>query len=75
MLYVGHKQTNETDILSNAIGSQRYENFLRGLGTLVKLRNTDNTSLIALAKDGSDGEECYVWRDELMQVMSLQITC
>ena len=34
VVYVGEGQTSELDILSNAVGSPRYERFIRCLGTL-----------------------------------------
>ncbi|ODM95089.1 Tuberin, partial [Orchesella cincta] len=73
VLYVGPGQAqNEPAILQNAYGSRRYRDFLQGLGSLIKLKETDpvSTFLGGLDKTGdADGEFACIWQDDLMQVI------
>lgn len=61
---------SEVDILRNQHGSLRYTEFLKGLGTLIKLSNTDSQSVFlgGLERDGTDGTFTYLWQDDIMQV-------
>lgn len=71
MVYVGLEQANcEVDILGNQHGSLRYTEFLKGLGTLIKLPDTEmrSTFLGGLDTSGTDGKFTYVWRDDILQV-------
>lgn len=56
--------------MRNQHGSPRYTEFLRGLGTLIKLSNTDSQSVFlgGLERDGTDGKFTYIWQDDIMQV-------
>lgn len=51
-------------------GSLRYMEFLKGLGTLIKLSDTDSHSIFlgGLERDGTDGKFTYIWQDDIMQV-------
>lgn len=61
---------SESDILQNQHGSLRYTEFLKGLGTLIKLSDTDsqNVFLGGLDCNGEDGKFTYTWQDNIMQV-------
>lgn len=61
---------SEVDILRNQHGSLRYTEFLKGLGTLIKLADTDSqiTFLGGLERNGTDGKFTYLWQDDIMQV-------
>ena len=69
VLYVREGQKLQTEILANRIGSPRYNSFLSGLGTLVSLKKASKGFYLpGLSDKGDDGDECYVWQDEIMQV-------
>lgn len=71
VLYVGPNQTTETEILRNQYGSVRYNDFLKRLGTLIKLTDANplNVFLGGLETNGSDGKYTFCWQDEVMQVI------
>ncbi|XP_073839436.1 TSC complex subunit tuberin [Musca autumnalis] len=70
VLYVGQGQCNNVvEILRNSHGSTRYVEFLRGLGTLVSLKEAaQNNLFITLDTCGADGKFTYVWKDDIVQV-------
>lgn len=69
VLYVAAGQSNEVEILANLDGSTRYNRFIKGLGTAVNLRKSSKGFYApGLSDKGQDGDECYVWQDEIMQV-------
>ncbi|KAF2361373.1 Tuberin-type domain [Trinorchestia longiramus] len=69
VLYVGYGQTTEQQVLSNTVGSARYQSFLSGLGTVVSIKKASKDFFLpGLSDKGDDGDECYVWHDEIMQV-------
>ncbi|XP_050444478.1 tuberin [Adelges cooleyi] len=72
VIYVGMDQANsEMDILQNQHGSPRYTEFLKGLGTLIKLEDVDSQSVFlgGLERNGTDGKFTYIWQDDIMQVI------
>lgn len=67
VVYIGHGQTKEAEILANSGGSADYEHFLSELGTKVSLRNAQfNTQ--GLYAD-TDGESTYAWRDRVTEIV------
>lgn len=70
VLYVGQGQaSNEIEILANQHGSLRYTEFLKRLGTLVRLKDVDeNIFLGGLDRNGENGEFAYIWQDDVTQV-------
>ncbi|XP_075164593.1 TSC complex subunit tuberin isoform X2 [Haematobia irritans] len=70
VLYVGQGQCNNVvEILRNSHGSTRYVEFLRGIGTLVSLKEAaQNNLFITLDTCGADGKFTYVWKDDIVQV-------
>ncbi|XP_025075261.1 tuberin [Pogonomyrmex barbatus] len=70
VLYVGPGQaSNEIEILANQHGSLRYTEFLKRLGTLVRLKDVDeNVFLGGLDRNGENGEFAYIWQDDVTQV-------
>lgn len=70
VLYVGQGQaSNEIEILANQHGSLRYTEFLKRLGTLVRLKDVDeNIFLGGLDRNGENGEFTYIWQDDVTQV-------
>lgn len=72
VLYVGPGQvSNEAEILANQHGSTRYSEFLQRLGTLVMLKNVDETSIFlgGLDRLGEHGTFTYIWHDDVTQVV------
>lgn len=65
---------SEVDILRNQHGSLRYTEFLKCLGTLIKLSDTDSHSVFlgGLETDGNDGKFTYIWQDDIMQVSRIK---
>lgn len=74
VLYVGAGQaSNEIEILANQHGSLRYTEFLKRLGTLVRLRDVDeNVFLGGLDRNGENGDFAYIWQDDVTQVSESQ---
>lgn len=70
VLYVGPGQaSNEIEILANQHGSLRYTEFLKRLGTLVRLKDVDeNVFLGGLDRNGENGDFAYIWQDDVTQV-------
>ncbi|KMQ95864.1 tuberin-like isoform x1 protein [Lasius niger] len=70
VLYVGPGQaSNETEILANQHGSLRYTEFLKRLGTLIRLKDVDeNVFLGGLDRNGENGDFAYIWQDDVTQV-------
>lgn len=64
---------SEVDILRNLHGSLRYTEFLKGLGTLIKLSDADpHLFLGGLERTGTDGKFAYIWLDDIMQVSKIK---
>ncbi|XP_032669228.1 tuberin [Odontomachus brunneus] len=70
VLYAGPGQaSNEIEILANQHGSLRYTEFLKRLGTLIRLRDVDeNVFLGGLDRNGENGDFAYIWQDDVTQV-------
>ncbi|KAM0730676.1 Tuberin [Formica fusca] len=70
VLYVGPGQaSNETEILANQHGPLRYTEFLKRLGTLIRLKDVDeNVFLGGLDRNGENGDFAYIWQDDVTQV-------
>ncbi|XP_017881114.1 tuberin isoform X2 [Ceratina calcarata] len=70
VLYVGPGQaSNETEILANQHGSLRYTEFLQRLGTLVLLKDVDESVFLGgLDRNGENGNFAYIWQDDVTQV-------
>lgn len=62
-------QTNEADILANTCGSSGFQEFLSGLGNIIRLTECvpDLTYLGGLDRGGSDGEFTYIYHDDITQ--------
>lgn len=72
VIYVGHGDGENKDaIIANEGGSPRYQEFLKGLGELVCLRDCDpsSTFLSGLDTKGEDGDFTYVWKEDVMQMV------
>jgi hypothetical protein len=69
VIYIGEHQTDEVEILANTSGSPEYNEFLRGLGTLVTLKGaTFNTQGLDRSED-RDGQYTYCWRDRVTEIV------
>ncbi|XP_060063486.1 tuberin-like isoform X4 [Ylistrum balloti] len=72
VIYVGPGQTrDEKAILRNPYGSEKYAQFLQGLGHLMHLPDCDPNRVYIGGLDvhGSDGQFAYSWQDETMHVI------
>lgn len=72
VIYVGSGQTkDEKAILRNQFGSEKYAQFLQGLGHLMRLPDCDPNRVYIGGLDvhGSDGLFAYSWQDETMHVI------
>ncbi|XP_002740570.2 tuberin-like [Saccoglossus kowalevskii] len=72
VVYVGPGQVNnQAAILSNIYGSSRYVEFLRGLGKLINLKDSEANEIYTGGLDctGYDGKFAYSWQDDVMQVI------
>ncbi|KAI4483781.1 hypothetical protein M0804_008041 [Polistes exclamans] len=70
VLYVGPGQvSNEIEILANQHGSDRYMKFLKDLGTLIRLKDVDESVFLGgLDRNGENGNFAYIWQDDVTQV-------
>ncbi|KAJ6264721.1 Tuberin [Drechslerella dactyloides] len=69
VVYVGAGQTEETEILSNVMGSSDYTDFVDKLGDLIALKGaTINTGGLD-REHNIDGEFTFYWSDKITQIM------
>lgn len=61
-------------ILHNEFGSMRYHQFIRGLGSLIWLKDVDKTTtyLGGLDHADGDGDFAFIWEDDLMQAIDFK---
>ncbi|KAL6057278.1 Tuberous sclerosis 2-like protein [Balamuthia mandrillaris] len=69
VVYVGHGQTTEDEILGNTHGSPRYSKFLKRLGSTKRLKNTTFYSGGLDTRNDTDGEYSLTWSNKVTQVM------
>jgi hypothetical protein len=70
VVYVGHGQTTEQEILANTHGSPAYAEFLAGLGRLVRVKGCDDVYLGGLdTENDTDGEWTYAWTSDMVQLV------
>ena len=69
VIYIGHQQSKEFDILSNVTGSADYSTFMEGLGSLTKLKDAKFNTQGLDHEFNSDGEFTYCWRDRLTEIV------
>ena len=71
MLYVARGQTSEREILANSFGSSRYLEFLKGLGSLLRLPDVPPRMVYlgGLDQSGTDGKVTYCYHDTISQVI------
>ena len=69
LLYVGHGQTTERAILSNACGSSLYVDFIKSIGEFVALEQCnalqDFTGGLDCSHGGDDGQYAIKWENEV----------
>ena len=69
VIYIGHNQTSEGDILSSSAGSDAYEAFVSGLGTKVSLKGAKfNTQGLDRLAD-EDGSHAVAWRNRTTEIV------
>lgn len=72
IIYVGKSQSKDRQqILSNEYGSERYMNFVKRVGTLVRLDEIDSQKVFigGLSQDGTDGDFACIHHENLTQVV------
>ena len=70
VLYVGAGQRTEKEILANRNGSNRYAQFLRGLGDLITLHGQTAVYTGGLDTHNDEhGKYAYVWGDDISQIV------
>ena len=71
VIYLAPGQSSEAEILSNTYGSSRYLEFLQGLGSLLRLRDTPPGMIYlgGLDRSGTDGNSTYYYHDNTSQVV------
>ncbi|KAL2162668.1 hypothetical protein VTH06DRAFT_6504 [Thermothelomyces fergusii] len=69
VVYIKEGQTEEAEILANTSGSPDYHRFLKGLGTLTRLKGaTFNTQGLDREND-LDGKYTYCFRDRVTEIV------
>ncbi|KAF3920330.1 Tuberin [Dactylellina cionopaga] len=69
VVYVGAAQVEETEILSNVMGSSDYTDFVDKLGDLIALQgSTINTGGLD-REQNLDGEFAFYWNDKITQII------
>jgi hypothetical protein len=73
LLYVGHGQTAERQILSNVCGSALYVNFIKSIGQFAALEDCttteDFTGGLDCSLDGDDGQYAIKWENEVTMMI------
>lgn len=72
IIYVDKGQTTDRQaILANESGSERYMQFVKRMGTLIKLDNIDSKKVFigGLSTDGTDGDFACIYHENLTQVV------
>lgn len=74
IIYIGEGQLLETDILANSMGSPDYNELLRGLGNLVRLKGAEFYPHGLDREFDTDGEHTIVWRNSVTELVFLITT-
>jgi hypothetical protein len=69
VIYIKEGQTMETEILANTIGSPDYHQFLKGLGTLTRLKGANFNTQGLDRENDLDGKYTYCWRDRVTEMV------
>ncbi|KAM3081071.1 Tuberous sclerosis 2-like protein [Clarireedia jacksonii] len=69
VIYVGDKQTQEVEILSNTTGSDEYYTFLAGLATITELKGAKFNTQGLDREYGMDGDMAFCWRDRVSEIV------
>ncbi|EPS39017.1 hypothetical protein H072_7218 [Dactylellina haptotyla CBS 200.50] len=69
VVYVGSGQTEETEILSNVMGSSDYTDFVDKLGDLIALQGSTINSGGLDREHNMDGEFAFYWNDKITQII------
>ncbi|KAK4148117.1 uncharacterized protein C8A04DRAFT_33627 [Dichotomopilus funicola] len=74
VIYVKEGQTKELEILANTTGSPDYHRFLKGLGTLTKLKGATFNTQGLDRSENMDGKYTYCFRDRVTEIVFHIIT-
>ena len=69
VVYIGHGQCSEAEILANSGGSDAYDNFLSGLGTQIELKDANLNTQGLDRSSNIDGTHTYAWRDRVTEIV------
>ncbi|RPB20774.1 hypothetical protein L211DRAFT_491798 [Terfezia boudieri ATCC MYA-4762] len=69
VVYVGAGQSQEQEILHNAMGSTDYTEFVTGLGNLIPLKDTKINTGGLDTEFNSDGEFAIFWSDRVTEII------
>ncbi|KAF3159307.1 Tuberous sclerosis 2-like protein [Orbilia oligospora] len=69
VVYVGSGQTEESEILSNVMGSSDYTEFVGNLGDLIALKGTTINTGGLDREVNMDGEFAFYWSDKITQII------
>ncbi len=70
VVYIGPAQSDEAKILLNLVGSLAYNEFIDGLGNLVRLKGNSKVYTGGLDTENDvDGEYARLWSDKITQVI------
>jgi hypothetical protein len=69
VIYVGHKQTKEAEILANTQASDAFQRLLEDMGTRMPLRGAKFNTQGLDRESNTDGEYCYAWRDRITEIV------
>jgi hypothetical protein len=69
VIYIKEEQTKETEILANTIGSPDYHQFLKGLGSLTKLKGAAFNTQGLDRENDIDGKYTYCFRDRVTEIV------
>lgn len=70
LIYIGPNQSEETEILSNKVGSHDYQHLLDNVGGLIKLKDCKDVYLGGLDNENNmDGEYAIFWNNQTTQLI------
>ena len=69
VVYMDHGQSTQRELLSNTSGSQRYNQFLCGLGEFIDLSFSDRFQLWVGGLTKDDCQYTFHWQDDITQVV------
>lgn len=70
IMYIAPGQSSEVEVLGNDVGSRNYQNFIEGIGRIIKLKNCKDAYVGGLDTENNlDGEHAIFWSDEVTHLI------